>query len=274
MNDRARRGAFTLIEMLTVIVIIGVLAAILIPTPRIVVQRARKGTAKAEITQLEVAILSYVQDFGAPPPDHDMDAANKGGPPFANMNTPNECLVWYLTRDYVKDFNRTTEFATEADAQAGDAVYAGATAKASLDIPSKRRRDFDEDGFWEFTDPWGFPYLYRAYYNTPKDPDTSIVPTDPLCPGVPAGHPGYGKTLEQGVALYNEGKGFDLYSVGSNGVTRYAYEPAANGYEQPFGPAEHTYVWGQEADGNDIGADEGGNVMDNDRARDDVCNWQ
>ena len=65
---RARR-AFTLVELLTVIVIIGILAGLI--TAAAVRGRTRANVVgiKSEITQLEMALEAYKQKFGEYPPD-------------------------------------------------------------------------------------------------------------------------------------------------------------------------------------------------------------
>lgn len=63
IRPRCRRRAFTLIELLTVIAIVGVLAAIILPT----LSTVRRAAAKAEMTnnlrQLGVAYRLYLQDY-------------------------------------------------------------------------------------------------------------------------------------------------------------------------------------------------------------------
>lgn len=58
----SRRAAFTLIELLTVIAIIGILAAILIPTVSKVRESARQSQGLSNIRQVTMALLTYAQD--------------------------------------------------------------------------------------------------------------------------------------------------------------------------------------------------------------------
>lgn len=58
----ARFRAFTLIELLTVIAIIGILAAIIIPTVGAVRKTARSAQALSNIKQIGMATLLYAQD--------------------------------------------------------------------------------------------------------------------------------------------------------------------------------------------------------------------
>jgi len=65
MNDpRFARRAFTLIELLTVMAIIGILAAILIPTVSSVRVSANKAKTKVQFNQWAAAIESFRSEYG------------------------------------------------------------------------------------------------------------------------------------------------------------------------------------------------------------------
>jgi prepilin-type N-terminal cleavage/methylation domain-containing protein len=70
MSSRSNqpRRAFTLVEMLVVIGIIGVLVAILVPTAMVAVSRMRDARMVIEIGELEKAIQTYKQRKGDYPP--------------------------------------------------------------------------------------------------------------------------------------------------------------------------------------------------------------
>lgn len=61
---RSPQSAFTLIELLTVIAIIGILAAILIPTVAKVRESARKAKVKTQLNQWAVAIEAFRGEYG------------------------------------------------------------------------------------------------------------------------------------------------------------------------------------------------------------------
>lgn len=69
MTTLRLRRAFTLVEMLVVIGIISVLAALLLPAVMIAVRTARNASIAVEINQLASAIESYKQDKGDYPPN-------------------------------------------------------------------------------------------------------------------------------------------------------------------------------------------------------------
>jgi len=309
-------GAFTLIELLTVIAIIGVLAAILIPTTRLIMIRARKAAAKNDIeTALSGAIRAYMNDFGAPPPDSNAALPHEaGGERFENMDTPVECLVWFLTRQFTTSTDSSVA-GIPWEASGGwttrpwnaDMVYARKAGGPYLDLSGKKKRDYDQDGFYEMADPWGRPYLYRAYRRRPIErivfdgvSGTSRVYLSGKIP------PGGGDVEINGTSsndgtktitasgdtwfefaggadedpapagahvmmekLHNAYKEFDLYSVGINGKTR----KAAVIFAAPYGPAQTSAVWGSPEDGNDLAPDQGGNDSVPERDQDDICNW-
>lgn len=65
---RARRAGFTLVELLVVIVIIGLIAALLLPALMKAMCSAKEGSATALISQLASAATMYNTDFAVYPP--------------------------------------------------------------------------------------------------------------------------------------------------------------------------------------------------------------
>ena len=68
-GSRSARRGFTLVEMLVVLAIIGVLAALLLPAVMSAIVAARRAAVAIELNQLTSAIESYKQDKGDYPPN-------------------------------------------------------------------------------------------------------------------------------------------------------------------------------------------------------------
>jgi prepilin-type N-terminal cleavage/methylation domain-containing protein/prepilin-type processing-associated H-X9-DG protein len=93
-TQRARKGAFTLIELLTVIAIIGILAAIIIPTVGAVRNKAKGVRCASNLRQIGVAIRGFAND------NKGMIVPYRGEPTSAENDTPilwTEYLVPYMS---------------------------------------------------------------------------------------------------------------------------------------------------------------------------------
>jgi general secretion pathway protein G len=65
--DRKRRRAFSLVELMIVIVIIGLLAGVVTVNVRSYLMRARQNTARAEIATVVQALGTYYATYGRYP---------------------------------------------------------------------------------------------------------------------------------------------------------------------------------------------------------------
>jgi prepilin-type N-terminal cleavage/methylation domain-containing protein len=65
---RLSSRAFTLIELLIVVAIIGVLMAILVPATGSVIESARRAQAKNDVVQIATALVGYETEYGHFPP--------------------------------------------------------------------------------------------------------------------------------------------------------------------------------------------------------------
>lgn len=68
-SGRTSRHGFTLVEMLVVLAIIGLLAAILVPTIGIAMRTVRQGAIRVEMKNMETAIESYKNKYQTYPID-------------------------------------------------------------------------------------------------------------------------------------------------------------------------------------------------------------
>lgn len=91
----SRIRAFTLIELLTVIAIIGILAAIIIPTVGRVRASARSATCKSNLRQIALAALMFADERGFYPPSRAVQ--NGGSGVAASDNNNSGSLLWPQT---------------------------------------------------------------------------------------------------------------------------------------------------------------------------------
>lgn len=68
-SRKSKRGGFTLVEMLTVLVIIGVLASMIAGAVMFALNSVNQTVIRQEISQLEMALDTYKSEYGEYPPD-------------------------------------------------------------------------------------------------------------------------------------------------------------------------------------------------------------
>jgi prepilin-type N-terminal cleavage/methylation domain-containing protein len=105
-----RRGGFTLVEMLVVVAIIAILAAILIPVANTALKYARRTSNGAEIADLGTAIERYKSENGGLYPPSFGEAQALGGS-YANMFVNNVPIPWrnsLLGRYVMKAYPKAT----------------------------------------------------------------------------------------------------------------------------------------------------------------------
>ena len=78
MNTGKKRPAFTLVELMIVIVIIAILAGLTTVGTRIAIRRSKEATVTLALEQLSMAIEKYKNDIGEYPPDFtDLNAVTR-----------------------------------------------------------------------------------------------------------------------------------------------------------------------------------------------------
>ncbi|MGL4980183.1 MAG: pilin, partial [Plesiomonas sp.] len=97
MMNKMKQG-FTLIELMIVVAVIGVLAAIAIPKYQDYVKKSELGAALASISALKTGIESYIADKGAFPPNSVVSEIGATGAPtgFTISLTPGTSEAGYV----------------------------------------------------------------------------------------------------------------------------------------------------------------------------------
>ncbi|MCX5635829.1 MAG: type II secretion system protein, partial [Planctomycetota bacterium] len=71
---KSRKSGFTLVELLTVLVIIALMMGVLLPALNMVRNTAKEARQKAQFATIEQAIMAFKSDYGDYPPSN-----NNGG---------------------------------------------------------------------------------------------------------------------------------------------------------------------------------------------------
>lgn len=79
MNRKDRGPAFTLVELLVVVTIIGLLIALLLPAVQAAREAARRAQCASNLKQLGLALSSYENTHGMFPPGHGYAPASAYG---------------------------------------------------------------------------------------------------------------------------------------------------------------------------------------------------
>jgi prepilin-type N-terminal cleavage/methylation domain-containing protein len=184
----ARRSAFTLVELLVVIGIIAMLAALVTPAVMRAQATARNAAIKAEIDMLHMAIMNYKNEYGSFPPCSDSTSYSASGP-----------AVKHLARLFPRCASPTGQFSGSPVLTPQNAIAAwlgGYSDDPSLPLTGGTRKklyDFDQSrtsslSYFPSGKP-GSPYIYidSANYTTGSGAATTI-PTSSLTGGTYFAH--------------------------------------------------------------------------------------
>ncbi|MBP86555.1 MAG: hypothetical protein CMJ64_07560 [Planctomycetaceae bacterium] len=197
-NSRSpnHRG-FTLVEMLVVIVIIGILVAILVPTVANAIWRVKIGAIALEVKDLETAVAAYKSANNDYPPDGTNLAAVQAHFRIAFPRIPNHSVYvtswWTAGGNNLDPAEALVFFLTKTTTDVRDPLNSGggsSEVRSYFDFKDTQLRDEDGDGFEEYypASAREAPYVYfdgrvigttSAYTATafPKDPTDVRIAT-------------------------------------------------------------------------------------------------
>ena len=108
--QRSRPRGFTLVELLAVIMIIAMLAALVTPAVMRALASARNAAIKSEIDMLHMALMNYRSEYGSLPPCADTRDNN-------GMNRSSSAYTYALTNLAAKHLKRLFPRCPNAAAQ-------------------------------------------------------------------------------------------------------------------------------------------------------------
>ncbi len=157
--------AFTLIELLMVIAIIGVLAGILIPTVGMIKEKAKIATSKVQLSQYLTAIQSFKGEYGYYPFSNDLNGNHE-----LDLSSVQKSKLFYETlsaRSFsnasnsvsVEGNRRRIQFYTFNEHEIADGLDHGISKNTIVDSFGNNQIrivfDHDNDGIVSVPDPDG-----------------------------------------------------------------------------------------------------------------------
>jgi prepilin-type N-terminal cleavage/methylation domain-containing protein len=175
----ARQSSFTLIELLTVIAIISILAGLLLSAIAGARRYAKISQAKTDIKNIQTAITAYYNEYGKlPVQDNEQGGVQYGGP------GPGSCDGWYgqggLPQSEIIDILRASNDTINVQNKYNprQIVFLEIPNRASALAPDSTT------GGQTFLDPWGKSYFIKLdnngngfvhyYYNPSGDDCTGV----------------------------------------------------------------------------------------------------
>lgn len=168
------KRAFTLIELLIVVAIIAILAAIAVPNFLEAQTRAKVSRVRADVRTIVTALESYAVDWNKYPPDCYFESGNiAGGVNYEPPQCADIGAIWYVN----SSITSPVAYLSNADLEDPFNVQ-------DPNLRNFRYTNFDHTyvaGLGLDAPPAAYTDLYQAYRVTSDGPDQSFTngPTDP-----------------------------------------------------------------------------------------------
>jgi len=159
---------FTLVELLTVIAVIAILAGIAVPVVVGMQSKGRETSARADMNAIKMALTQFKADYSVWPqvsPDSSLTGSNdllietpySPGSTLSNAETAYDKIIQSLTNNVVD--------ATTPTAPTGTSLYGNAKKKRYLDPPAKTVETKNPKTGYYKLDPWGRRYNIALDWN-------------------------------------------------------------------------------------------------------------
>jgi len=189
-RQRHPHRGFTLVELLVVIVIIAMLAALVTPAIMIAMSRAKVARIKAEIDMLHMAIMNYKSEYGSFPPSSSGVTAN------TDPAVKHVARLFPRCSPVINEFNAANaqSFTPQNALAAWLTGYSTDPTKPLTGGTKKKLYDFDQSRLsglnYAPSGKPGSPYIYidSSVYTVPIIPPFMSVPTFALTGGTYFAH--------------------------------------------------------------------------------------
>jgi prepilin-type N-terminal cleavage/methylation domain-containing protein len=151
-SSSLRWRAFTLIEMLVVIAIIGILAGILLPALQKVKAKAKVSQAKVDMSNIAAAIKQYEATYERYPASKDTEA-NAGANDVTYLNDNRDVMEILMDNNSIPGKANQDHRRNPKQVRLLDAKMVGGTSPGVSTVD------------WNFRDPWSKPYIITIDMN-------------------------------------------------------------------------------------------------------------